>query len=82
MDLGDNAVLGIAKGSSVTAGYLTPQGNITAWLNEPAFAPVDYRDGAPADDGPATAASALNVARSRWWAGFWRPLAQSRAPSA
>jgi len=50
MALDDSAVLGIAMGSSLAAGYVTPQGNITAWLNELAFAPVDYRDDAPADD--------------------------------
>jgi len=39
----DNAVLGIAMGSSLAAGYVTPAGNITTWLNELAFVPVDYR---------------------------------------
>lgn len=50
MALDDNAVLGIAMGSSLAAGYVTPQGNITTWLNELAFVPVDYRDGAPVDE--------------------------------
>jgi predicted NBD/HSP70 family sugar kinase len=50
MAVDDSAVLGIAMGSSLAAGYVTPQGNITAWLNELAFAPVDYRDDAPADE--------------------------------
>jgi predicted NBD/HSP70 family sugar kinase len=50
MSLGDNAVLGIALGSSLAAGFVTPQGNITTWLNELAFAPVDYREDAPADE--------------------------------
>jgi predicted NBD/HSP70 family sugar kinase len=50
MALRDNAVLGIAMGSSLAAGYVTPQGNITAWLNELAFVPVDYRGDAPADE--------------------------------
>jgi predicted NBD/HSP70 family sugar kinase len=50
MALGDNAVLGVAMGSSLAAGFVTPQGNITAWLNELAFAPVDYRPDAPADE--------------------------------
>jgi predicted NBD/HSP70 family sugar kinase len=50
MALRDNAVLGIAMGSSLAAGYVTPQGNITAWLNELAFVPVDYRSTAPADE--------------------------------
>ena len=50
MALRDNAVLGVAMGSSLAAGYVTPQGNITAWLNELAFVPVDYRPDAPADE--------------------------------
>jgi predicted NBD/HSP70 family sugar kinase len=50
MALGDNAVLGVAMGSSTAAGFVTPQGAITSWLNELAFAPVDYRDDAPADE--------------------------------
>jgi predicted NBD/HSP70 family sugar kinase len=50
MALNDNAVLGVAMGSSLAAGFVTPQGNITTWLNELAFVPVDYRDGAPADE--------------------------------
>jgi predicted NBD/HSP70 family sugar kinase len=50
MALNDNAVLGIAMGSSLAAGYVTPQGNITTWLNELAFTPVDYRENAPVDE--------------------------------
>jgi predicted NBD/HSP70 family sugar kinase len=37
-------------GTSVAAGYVTRDGNITPWLNELAFVPVDYRDDAPADE--------------------------------
>jgi predicted NBD/HSP70 family sugar kinase len=50
MSLGDNAVLGVALGSSQAAGYVTPDGNITSWLNELAFAPVDYQPNAPVDE--------------------------------
>jgi predicted NBD/HSP70 family sugar kinase len=50
MALNDSAVLGIAMGSSLAAGYVTPQGAITGWLNELAFVPVDYREGAPVDE--------------------------------
>src|SRR5271157_4165900 len=50
MALNDNAVLGIAMGSSLAAGYVTPQGAITSWLNELAFVPVDYRENAPLDE--------------------------------
>ena len=50
MALNDNAVLGVAMGSSLAAGFVTPEGNITSWLNELAFVPVDYREDAPADE--------------------------------
>ena len=50
MALNDNAVLGVAFGSSLAAGYVTPQGNITGWLNELAFVPMDYRENAPVDE--------------------------------
>jgi predicted NBD/HSP70 family sugar kinase len=50
MSLEDNGVLGIALGSSEAAGYVTPSGNITGWLNELAFAPVDYSPSAPIDE--------------------------------
>ncbi len=42
MDLNDNSVLGVAMGTSEAAGYVDPEGNITGWLNELAFAPVDF----------------------------------------
>ncbi|MBI3666551.1 MAG: ROK family protein [Acidobacteria bacterium] len=50
MSLGENPVLGTALGSSQAAGYVDSAGNITGWLNELAFAPVDYRLDAPADE--------------------------------
>ncbi len=50
MSLGDNAVLGIAMGSSLAAGYVTSDGNITPWLNELAFAPIDHHPDAPIDE--------------------------------
>jgi predicted NBD/HSP70 family sugar kinase len=50
MTLEDNAVLGIAMGSSQAGGYVTPEGNITGWLNELAFAPIDYAPEAPVDE--------------------------------
>jgi predicted NBD/HSP70 family sugar kinase len=50
MSLGKNAVLGLAFGTSLAAGYVTRDGNITSWLNELAFAPVDYRLDAPRDE--------------------------------
>jgi predicted NBD/HSP70 family sugar kinase len=50
MALDDGAVLGIAMGSSLAAGYVNPRGAITTWLNELAFVPVDYRGNAPIDE--------------------------------
>ncbi|GMV99377.1 MAG: hypothetical protein AMXMBFR84_05160 [Candidatus Hydrogenedentota bacterium] len=50
MSLEDNGVLGIALGSSEAGGYVTLDGNITGWLNELAFAPVDYSLSAPKDE--------------------------------
>lgn len=50
MSLGENSILGIAFGTSTAAGYVTPDGNITSWLNELAFVPVDYSPGAPVDE--------------------------------
>jgi predicted NBD/HSP70 family sugar kinase len=50
MSLGVNRVLGIAMGSSEAAGYVTPDGNITNWLNELAFAPIDYNPLAPVEE--------------------------------
>lgn len=50
MSLGDNGVLGVALGSSEAGGYVTLDGNITGWLNELAFCPIDYSPNAPVDE--------------------------------
>ncbi|MDQ6632777.1 MAG: ROK family protein, partial [Verrucomicrobiota bacterium] len=50
MSLGENSVLGLAMGSSLAAGFVTPEGNITSWLNELAFVPVDYNPNAAVDE--------------------------------
>lgn len=50
MSLNSNRVLGISMGTSLAAGYVNAQGEITPWLNELAFAPVDYRENGPADE--------------------------------
>jgi predicted NBD/HSP70 family sugar kinase len=50
MSLEDNGVLGVALGSSEAGGYVTLDGNITDWLNELAFCPVDYSPGAPMEE--------------------------------
>ncbi|MBQ7374499.1 MAG: ROK family protein, partial [Clostridia bacterium] len=50
MSLGDNGILGIAMGTSEAAGYVDMDGNITGWLNELAFAPVDFNEDAMVDE--------------------------------
>ena len=50
MSLKVNGVLGVALGSSQAAGFLDRHGCITGWLNELAFAPVDFNPNAPADE--------------------------------
>ncbi len=50
MSLEDNEVLGLAMGSSEAVGYVDHEGHITGWLNELAFAPVDYAANAPVDE--------------------------------
>jgi len=50
LSLGRNAMLGMAMGSSEAGGYLDRQGRILGWLNELAFAPVDFNPAAVADE--------------------------------
>jgi predicted NBD/HSP70 family sugar kinase len=50
MSLEDTGILGIAMGSSEAAGYVDLKGFITGWLNELAFAPVDYNPHAPVEE--------------------------------
>ena len=50
MNLNDNSVLGVAMGTSEAVGYVDPDGNITGWLNELAFAPVDFCKDAMVDE--------------------------------
>ncbi|MFA7076504.1 MAG: hypothetical protein WC152_07570, partial [Candidatus Izemoplasmatales bacterium] len=42
MSLNKNKVLGIAMGTAQAAGYIDYNGNITGWLNELSFVPVDF----------------------------------------
>ena len=50
MSLEDNNVLGIAMGTSEAVGYVDEDGNITGWLNELAFVPVDAAPTAMQDE--------------------------------
>ncbi len=50
MSIDDTGILGIAMGTSEAAGYVDPNGHITGWLNELAFAPVDYSPEAPVEE--------------------------------
>jgi predicted NBD/HSP70 family sugar kinase len=50
MDLNENRVLGIAMGTSEAGGYIDNRGNITGWLSELAFIPVDFNRAAMVDE--------------------------------
>lgn len=50
MSLGKNKLLGIAMGTSEAAGYINKDGNISGWLNELAFVPVDFQTHGPEDE--------------------------------
>lgn len=50
MDLNDDCVLGIAMGTSEAGGYVDEKGNITGWLNELAFVPVDFNPDSCVDE--------------------------------
>ena len=50
MELGDTCVLGIAMGTSQAGGFVDGGGNITGWLNELAFVPLDLNPDAMADE--------------------------------
>lgn len=79
MTLQDNAVLGVSMGTSMAGGYVRASGDITTWLNELAFAPVDYHPAAAADEWSGDAGcgvqyfSQQGVARFARRAGFGFP---------
>jgi len=50
LSLGTNGMLGMAMGSSEAVGFLSQEGVIMGWLNELAFAPLDYNPDAVADE--------------------------------
>ncbi len=50
LSLKKKGMLGIAMGSSEAGGFMDRQGRILGWLNELAFAPVDYNPAAAADE--------------------------------
>ena len=50
LSLRQTGMLGIAMGSSEAAGFMDKKGRILGWLNELAFAPVDYNPKAAADE--------------------------------
>ncbi len=50
MSLQKNAILGIAMGTSQAGGYIDRDGNITGWLNELAFMPVDLNQNTIVDE--------------------------------
>jgi len=50
LSLGSRGMLGLALGSSEAAGFMDRRGRVPGWLNELAFAPVDYNPKAAADE--------------------------------
>jgi len=50
LSLKKTGMLGVAMGSSEAVGYMDPKGDILGWLNELAFAPVDYNPKAAKDE--------------------------------
>jgi len=50
MSLVCNSILGISLGTSTAGGYVNAEGNITSWINELAFVPVDYNPDAATDE--------------------------------
>ena len=50
MELNDTNVLGIAMGTSQAGGFVDGDGNITGWLNELAFVPLDANPAAMQDE--------------------------------
>ena len=50
MELSESNILGIAMGTSEASGFVDKDGNITGWLNELAFAPVDVSRRAMEDE--------------------------------
>jgi predicted NBD/HSP70 family sugar kinase len=50
ISLGEGAVLGLAMGSSLAGGYVDEDRKIKGWMNELAFAPVDFNPAAAVDE--------------------------------
>jgi predicted NBD/HSP70 family sugar kinase len=50
LSIGRKGMLGIAMGSSEATGFMDKRGRILGWLNELAFAPVDYNPMAAPDE--------------------------------
>lgn len=50
LSLGKKGMLGVAMGSSEAGGFMDGKGRILGWLNELAFAPVDYNPKAAVDE--------------------------------
>ncbi len=50
MSMEDNAVLGVAMGTSLASGYVDEEGHIMPWINELCFVPVDYQEDGGVDE--------------------------------
>ena len=50
MELGENAILGMAMGTSEAGGYINADGNLNGWISELAFVPVDFSQNSMRDE--------------------------------
>ena len=76
-----NGVLGIAMGTSEGGGYVDMDGNITTWLSELAFAPVDLHPEAPADEWSGDLGVGHSISRNKQSPACCRPRALSTMPA-
>ena len=60
MSLNDGCVLGLAMGTSAAAGYADADSQITPWLTELAFVPIDFSESAPQDEWSGDVGCAVN----------------------
>ena len=50
MSMEEDKILALTMGTSLGAGYIDGDGNLSGWLNELAFVPLDYNEGALVDE--------------------------------
>ena len=60
MSLNEGCVLGLAMGTSAAAGYANRNSEITPWISELAFVPIDFNPEAPRDEWSGDIGCAVN----------------------